>query len=344
VVLCQEWKREALPKRGAVQEKPKLIARVLFPDHEERFEIGPRGGQTPAGVFPHSFGRVPLVKLCRRSELEDIARIQVSVFNEDSMISEQERRQTFNQLVLSVSDPKSAMGVVVGTDAVLPLKTGDTAAWLSPNVQTIAALRECVSEKIDEMWAMANLRSRPGGKGSQPATDTSGVAYAYEWHSAEADLAGIATTLEEAERKILGMYARAIGNDAEPKVSYSREFDIRALRARADEIVASQKIGIGKTAEGQMLKAFARKANPGATAKDLKAFDEEIDALAEVRYEKALEGGPPEPGPSTPPNQGMLPPGQGSQKDRAMQPADGEGTAEPASDTAEDELYLEGPA
>ena len=313
VVLGYESNRVPLGK----QMPRRLVARILYPDREERFAIGAQGKLTPLGPpAPHPFGEVPLVPVCvradGRSQLEDIARAAIAVYNHDSMVDEQVYRQTFNQLVFSgIKDPAAFMESVKGTDSVLALPEGATAFYLAPNVATISAIQTTAWEKIDEMWATANLRSRPGGKGSQPATDTSGIAFAFENKNAETDLCSIATRLEEAELKLGVMRARALGLDESGfTVQYPREFDVRALLARANEAQQLKAAGLGPKAMAEVLKNLARKALPRLPAGRLAEIDAEIDAAAKAA-DKAPEVPPP-----PPPNQNMQPPGMGAGQDR----------------------------
>lgn len=314
IVVEHESKREPFAKNP----KPALVFRKIDRAVEQRYALNDRGEAAPIGpAMPHGFGEVPLVRMRirhdGRSQLEDICRMLLAVFNLDSMTMEQASRQTFNQLVFKVADPAAAMAVVTGSEAVIPMKPGDDAVWLSPNVQTLAALRELAWEIVDEIWATSHLRSRPGGKGQQPATDTSGVAYAYEWKAAEADLFGIATAIEEVDLRLGKMRARAL--KLEPsgyQASYSREFDIRALRARADEASALLKVNVGATAAAEIRKGLVDKALPKAAASVKAEIHREIEELS--RREAAAPA--PTAGALLPPNQGMQPPGRGAGENR----------------------------
>lgn len=338
VVIEQEFRRRPAPAERDGQPEPRLIMRKLFRDREEKYAIGKNGVQAFLSSTPHAFGEVPIVPVQirkdGRSQLEDIARLMIGVFNLDSMIMEQAARQTFNQLKLKLKDPAAGASAIIGTDSVLPLHETEDAEYFAPDVKTIAALREIAWEWIDEAWAMAHLRSRPGGKGSQPATDTSGVAFAYEWKAAEADLFGIATSLEEAELRLLGMRSRSLRHDAAKiHVAYPREFDIRALMARANEAAMLLKINLGKTAAGELRRGLVNKALPRVPAALRATINEEIDKiglLEEKRFE-AAPAGPGAPGvklPNQPPNQGEQPPGEGSGEDRVDRAARGKGDAE----------------
>lgn len=335
VVLRRELRREPLRKVGpnSKQEKPKprLLACVLTKTEEIRYEIGPRNGQVEVGRFPHNFGAVPLVPVTVSpdwlSQLEDIARMNIEVFNLDSMITEQIARQTFNQLLASVNKPEEFKNTVTGTDALVVVGPGESMTYLAPNVQTVETIQKRAQELEDSIWSMANLRSRPGARGSQPAVDVSGVAYAFEHKNAETDLSNLATRLEEAEQKLGVMRARALGLEPEGfTVQYPREFDIRALMARAAEAMQALKLGLGPTAEAAILKQLARKFLPRLAAGQLEVIDREIDERAKKRAEmadaaaaagKALADGKAD-GRETnrPPDQSRQPPGKGAGEDR----------------------------
>jgi len=303
-----------------------VYATVYLPDREIRYEVKARGQKVMIHNRPHPFGRVPLVPISMPSQLEDLARLGLAVFNYDSLVDEQIYRQTFNQLVGKVKDKTEFQSTVAGTDTVILVNPDESLEYLAPNVQTIQAIRERAWETVDEMWSMAHLRSRPGGKGSQPATETSGVAYAFEHKEAETDLANIAVRLEESELQIMRMRAVALGLDpAGLVIHYPREFDIRALLARANEAQILLNVNVGTTAAAEIRKALARKALPRATAEMLTAIDAEIEAIADE----------PIAGPTDqPPDQSMQPPGAGSQADRTTQFKDAEVDQEDADDAA----------
>lgn len=334
VVVEEEVRRQPLGSRE--DAKTRTVLRVLTKTSIERFAVSASGEKTSLGVRAHPFGEVPLVPVRirkdGRSQLEDIARLAIGVFNLDSMANEQAARQTFNQLVLKLSDPEKGMALISGTDQVLPLKQDDSAEYLAPDVNTIAALRDMAQELIDEMWAIAHLRGRPGGgKGAQPAVDVSGVAYAYEWKAAETDLFGIALALEEADLKLGRMRARVMNLDpAKYRAAYPREFDIRALMSRAAEAKAVLALQPGATAAAELRKGVVRKALPRLDAEKLATIDGEIEELSQREADRAAA---PPVAPNTPPNQGMLPPGTGAGEERVARAAkaDSAGTAEETS-------------
>lgn len=315
VVLCQEADRAPLSKRTAMPAKPRLIARVLYPDHEERYLVGVRGGQQQIASFPHPFGEVPLVPVTIRpdwrSQLEDISRLAIAVFNEDSMVEEQIFRQTFNQLVAKVKERDAFMDNVTGTDALLTIGIDEAIDYLAPQVQTITTIQARAWELIDECYAMANLRSRPGGKGSQPATETSGIAYAFEHKNAETDLASIAARLEEAELKIGAMRARALRLDPMGfTCQYPRSFDVRALLTRAAEAQQLRNAGFGAKAMAEVIKNLVRQALPRLAAGRLAEIDQEIESRVNERVEVDGRAA------NRPPSQAMQPAGAGAGQDR----------------------------
>ena len=322
-ILCREQKRAPLLGQRDEGPKAKLIARVLYRDREERYEIGEKNGRIPVPGFPapHAFGEVPIVRVEvrseARSEVEDIADMAIAVFNYDALIDEQIYRQTFNQLVGKSAAPDKFMDTVSGTDSLISIGIADSLEFLAPQVQTVTVIQERAREFLDEMYALANLRSRNGGKGTQPAVDVSGIAYAFESKNAETDLANTATRLEEAEQKLLTMRARALGLAVDGVVvQYPRQFDVRALQARAAELRALKDAGMPDLPLAEGLKDLMRKAWPRLTAAKLTTFDAQIDALAKDGKLSALAGPRPFGAAKIPPNQGTMPPGKGASEDR----------------------------
>jgi len=322
-ILCREEKRAPLLGQRDEAPKAKLIARILTRDQEFRYEIGEKNGKLPVPGFPakHDFGEVPVVRVEvrseGRSEVEDIADMAIAVFNYDALIDEQIYRQTFNQLVGKTDDATKFMDNVSGTDAIVTIDREDSLDYLAPQVQTVTVIQERAREFLDEMYALANLRSRNGGKGTQPAVDVSGIAYAFESKNAETDLANTATRLEEAEQKLLTMRARALGLAVDGVVvQYPRQFDVRALQARAAEQRALKDAGVPDLALAEGLKDLVRKAWPRLTAAKLAAIDAQIDAAAKAGKLSTLANEARPGNGQTPPNQSQQPPGKGAGEDR----------------------------
>ena len=318
-----------LPNQETEQPAPRFIARVLTRTHEAQFLLGTRGGLTPIGSTLHDFGEVPLVPVtCRpdgRSDLEDISPLAISAFNYRALIDEQVYRQVFAQLVGKVADKAEFMDNVTGTDELVTIsaKENEDLFFLAPPATPIDTIRREIESTEDAMWAIANLRSRPGAKGgAQPAVDVSGVAYAFEHKNAETDLAGSAVRLEEAEKKILRMWARAVKADpAGLTVEYPRSFDIRALQAAAAEARELLGVKLGPTASAEIRKGLASKALRTLPAGVRAQINREIEKLsteeAAAGEAEAVKGKP------VPPNQSRQPPGKGAAEDRigrAMKP------------------------
>src|SRR3990167_11027646 len=147
VLLTCEETRIPLTKHGQKQPPKRHIARILYPDREERYEIGPRGGQTFLGSIPHTFGSVPLVPVSvrpdERSDLEDIARIQIAIFNDDQLIEEQIYRQVFNQLVAKVKNKTDFLDNVTGTDELVTISSenNEDLFFLAPQSGPVEAIR-----------------------------------------------------------------------------------------------------------------------------------------------------------------------------------------------------------
>jgi hypothetical protein len=318
VIGCEE-ERLALPNAETEQPGPRFVARILTRTHVATFLLGPRGGLTPIGSTLHDFGEVPIVPVTvrpdERSDLEDIGRINVAVFNDDALIEEQVYRQVFAQMVGKVKDKKAFMDNVSGVSSLMTISAADNEDlfFLAPPASPIETIRQRITDLEDAMWSIANLRSRPGAKGAQPAADVSGVAYAFEHKNAETDLAGSAVRLEEAEKKILTMRARAV--KAKPEgltVEYPRTFDIRALQAAAAEAKELLTAQLGATASAEIRKSLASKALRTLPAGVRAKINREIDELS---TKEAAAGEKPK-APPSPPNQSQQPPGKGAAEDR----------------------------
>ena len=322
-VMSTEQTRVPFASKTDKTGKPRPILRVLWPTYEERFAVGANGVRARIAEVPHPFGEVPMIQVTvradGRSQLEDIARLNIEVYNLDSQITEQSSRQTFNQWVAKVKERDEFMQNVKGTDSVFAIGVDEDLSILAPDTNTIKALEERADKLTDDMYAMANLRSRPGAKGSQPAADTSGVAYAFEHKQAETDLASIATRLEEAELKVGRMRARALGLTPDGfTAQYPREFDIRALLSRASEAQQLKLAGLGPKAMAEVLKNLVRKALPRLPAGKLDQIDAEIDTVAaQPQPAIGLDGR----ATNTPPDQSMQAPGKGAGEDRSARAA-----------------------
>jgi hypothetical protein len=190
---------------------------------------------------PNKLGFVPLVRMTYsdvdnddhpESFLMDIAEINRSIYNIDSMYDEELYKLCFAQLMKPKSDQKfteydvSQNQNILSVDKVIEYPEGGPApSYLIPPVKALVEKRARKNELIQDIMRLANLGSESG-----VASDTyqSGIAMSFAYSDTHLTAAQIAGQAEQAEREVWEIIRMWDDLTPEIQVDYPKKFDIRA--------------------------------------------------------------------------------------------------------------------
>lgn len=271
-------------------------------DRVETWETNSKGGaprQLPTRSYAH-LNRVPWEPLyLLRDEaydfpdgkalVEDLCKGANHVFNLCSLLSEILYKQTFSLLTI----PDKRVDVMqVGITSAVGYDPGVTGGarpeFLSPDADQARVFLESIGNTISELrQSMGVGRGRSEGSMQKSAAESQEL----ESEDKRSILGDIAASAEDFERRLDSLVTayRKQKPSAETSIEYSREFDVRALKAEVDEALSFEKLGISPEVKLEMVEQLVRRKFAGMPPKKqdalvatLKAHVEKMAAQAEA--------------------------------------------------------------
>lgn len=192
-------------------------------------------------TYPNTLKELPFVKVIYKhaksnrdislSFLEDIASQNRSVFNLTSLIDEFLYRQCFNVLAMPSSTQvatRDTVEGVIGSSNILefPNEAKHAPGYLSPPVEPAAFIQAERQAVVEEMYRTAaqDIASELMA-GSNRSGDASRQAFGRQVPV----IARQADTLQEAERRLLSMWAKLQGKEWTGKIAYKDDYSVTSM-------------------------------------------------------------------------------------------------------------------
>ncbi len=171
-----------------------------------------------------------------RSDIEDIAYIDRSIFNNWSRIDTIVNDQTFSQLIFPIEGFSADVlqntklmeqYLTVGTKRVLlySAQAGTTPEFISPDATQADFILDLVKSQTNQLYSLLGL----SGEVAKESTAASGISKSYEFDKLNKKLAGKTTRLQSAEIQMINIIQDYLGVSSEFSVTYPSEFDTRSL-------------------------------------------------------------------------------------------------------------------
>jgi hypothetical protein len=268
----------------------------------------------------HGLGMVPIVTLdseeqddyTGQSLVGDVAYLDRAIMNNWSRLDVVVNDQTFSQLIFPVEGlPADIMEdkelrekfLTLATNRVILYSAQAQAApsFISPDASQATFILEMIQTQVKQLYASMGLQGETGVE----VKTQSGVSKGYDFEKLNKLLANKADNLEQAEDKILDIFRGWMGGiNAEAKVEYPDEFDVKSL---SDEITMAQELtlmGISETFTKELHKSIAAKVLNKTDQPTMQKINQEIDdrdIAAEEAAKKPVfdfdqQGKPPAPG------------------------------------------------
>ena len=194
------------------------------------------------------------------SLIDDIAYLDRSVANYLSNLDEIIQDQTFSQLIIPFQammppgalddngDDENARVVELGTKRVFTYdgQANSAPQYISPDPNQASLILKVIEKIINEIYHSTGLAGERTKQDNAMGIDnSSGVAKAFDFERMNAMLASKASSLQQAEMKILELVAKYIGatvpDDERSVVQYPKTFDVRSLY---DEFEIAQRLAL----------------------------------------------------------------------------------------------------
>lgn len=239
----------------------------------------------------HDLGIVPAFRMDFRTSIDsqpvgesllvDIAPLNRAIFNYRSLLDEFLYLQCFNILGIPytkamTSDQMDSVLAEFGTSRGL-LYDGAAGApsFIAPSPEPAKILLDAMLTASREITSIAKLQDRSSGESAK-----SGIAWAYEFHEANATFAKIAKTLEDAEQKIIALYYRwkGVKDATNAVIQYPSDFNVRTLREEIDETLGLLTLRVSDRFNKELRKAMVSRRFPALDPKAQAEILEQIDS------------------------------------------------------------------
>lgn len=203
----------------------------------------------------HTLKQVPVIPvfasegdstdLLPESEVYQIAKANMAIFNICSELREVLRNQAFSILTYPVTDKISteeALELVVGTENVLPFdgESSNPPSFISPPVDPVTQLQAELKRLIEEIYRQASLLSVTGVQ-----VKSSGVAKAWDFDQTNQVLSDLANSCEIAEIKMSRLFELWTNNTVGFVCNYPDDFGIVDITGKLDEVTKALDLNIG---------------------------------------------------------------------------------------------------
>lgn len=289
-----DWRFARLPYTGKtvlemvrVKEDQRSY-RVWTRDAWELWQTDGDGGEARlADAGWHGLGEVPLVNLYNKqsgirmigiSDVQDIADINRNIYYLCSDAKEIIENTAFPMLAVPYSK-ESGADKEVGPRNILqfdPEEANSRPSWLEAPHSSLTEIREWVRQDIEEIYRIAKLG---GVKAAEsPGAARSGAAIELEYQQLYSVLSEKADNLEQAEEKILSLWARWEGTAFDGHVDYPDDFSVKDLTADLKRAMDAQSARIeSATFRKELQKKIARSVLPKLDEAKAARINEEIE-------------------------------------------------------------------
>jgi len=252
----------------------------------------------------HGWASMPIVEVTSHvsgeSVIEDVAELQLSIFNMDSLLKEELSKQTFSQWWLASPSikPEHLQSVDVGSRTVLVLPVdANTIKFerLSGDTSQADSIRESIQADIQEIYRCVGLKDPSVEQGTE-----SGRALKIRFTETAYIASSLADMAEDAEEQITDLWAGAMGVEVEGP-EYPDSFDSEDMAA---ELEASLKVIGGQfppSVKRAQVRKFVDDAFAGSVeADELSEMHRDIETMYSEQIPDSRPGSEPEPEPEVP--------------------------------------------
>src|SRR3990172_7827771 len=240
----------------------------------------------------HGLGEVPLVNLYNKisgtrmlgiSDTQDIADINRNIYYLCSGAREIIENTAFPMLALPYSRG-DANEREVGPRNILQFDPAEPNArpyWLEAPHSSLTEIREWVRHDIEEIYRIAKLGGVKAAEDHGSAR--SGVAIELEYQQLYSTLSEKADNLEQAESRVLELWARWEGSSFDGYIDYPDDFSVKDLDRELQNAMKAQEAAIGSpTFRKELQKRIALSVLPKAGEEVLCRICDEIDSGAQA--------------------------------------------------------------
>lgn len=273
--------------------EPGNAFRIWTRDGWELWRAGDDGDATLMDAGWHNLGEVPAVHLYNKrsgirmtgiSDIQDIADINKNIYYLCSDAKEIIENTAFPMLAMPYSRGGANGEKEVGPHNILQFDPAEPNArpyWLEPPHSSLSEIREWVRQDINEIYRIAKMG---GVKASEDFQNVkSGVALELEYQQLYSALSEKADNLEQAERKVLELWARWEGTVFDGVIDYPDDFSVEDLQRDLSNAIGAQSAAVDSaTFKKELQKKIASMVLPKLDKETMLLINEEIERSVAV--------------------------------------------------------------
>lgn len=235
----------------------------------------------------HGLGEVPMVNLYNKrsgtrmagiSDIQDIADINRNIYYLCSDAREIIENTAFPMLAVPYSRG-GAEEREVGPRNILqfdPAEPNARPSWLEAPHSSLTEIREWVQRDIEEIYRIAKLG---GVRAAESQAVRSGVAIELEYQQLYSTLSEKADNVEQAEQKVLELWAKWEGKSFDGKIDYPDDFSIRDIERDLRNVLSAKGAAVeSPTFDKELQRRIVRAVLPKTDEATLARIGEEIEA------------------------------------------------------------------
>lgn len=241
----------------------------------------------------HGLGEIPVVTLYNKrsgikmvgiSDIQDIADINKNIYYLCSDAKEIIENTAFPMLAMPYTRGEVQDEREIGPHNILqfdPAEPNSRPYWLEAPHSSLTEIREWVRQDIEEIYRIAKMG---GVKSSEDFQGTkSGVALELEYQQLYSTLSEKADNLEQAEMKVLDLWARWEGKTFDGVIDYPDDFSVRDMDRDLQNAISAQSARVDSaTFKKELQKKIAQAVLPKLDEGTRARINEEINTSALV--------------------------------------------------------------
>lgn len=192
------------------------IVTAIGPDTKHGYDMTPVVRMRP--VFDDAGNDCPTESQCA-----PIAEQQQAVANYLAVLNEEIYSSTYTQIVAMGVNHADVKDVTMGNNRIICIPNPAAAmTTLGAKVDQAESIRTQIRDCIREIYRAAGVSS---GNPTENAAPESGVAKAFSFNDLSANLSALSDCVQEAENRLLRLFAQGYGQQAPKPTKYSADFD-----------------------------------------------------------------------------------------------------------------------
>ncbi len=209
----------------------------------------------------HGYNALPIIRMrpfCGESQISPLAESQQCITNLMSWLIEEMGNITFSQMVASGVAASDVKDVYVGNNRMICLPNPAAKLdMIGADPAQAESLRAAIKDEERELYRVAGIQADDPTKAGAPE---SGIAKAFKHNDLSANLAALASCVEDAENQAMKILFDVIGEEYPGDVKFPDDFDLPNIADDLAEVISAVTVtALPKTIKNKITADFAQR-------------------------------------------------------------------------------------